>query len=89
MPRSRGKGKRGTTKRGQQQRSVARNRRVVDDSDDNDDAAGDEARERREPGVGAEWMLFRMLLLGTAVVSFAASQGNQAAILASAAAAGA
>ena len=34
-------------------------------------------------------MLFRMLVVGTTVVSFAASQGNQAAILATAAAAGA
>ena len=81
------------SRKAKQPRRVARSRAAVvdDDSDDGDD--GDPAETgrcpRHEPAFGATFMLFRVLLVGGVAVSFAAGEGNVAAILAAAAAAGA
>ena len=85
MPPRRKPQKTGKQQRGQSAKK--RGRRAVVASDDDMEQFEDAAT--RQPAFGAEWMLFRMLVIGTAVVSFAASQGNPAAIFATAAAAGA
>ena len=61
-----------------------------DDESDNGSAASGAGPTRvKEPTFGAQFMIFRVLLVAGAAVSFAAGEGNQAAILATAAAAGA
>ena len=61
-----------------------------DDESDNGSAASGAGPTRvKEPTFGAQFTIFRVLLVAGAAVSFAAGEGNQAAILATAAAAGA
>ena len=61
-----------------------------DDESDNGSAASGAGPTRvKEPTIGAQFIIFRVLLVAGAAVSFAAGEGNQATILATAAAAGA
>ena len=61
-----------------------------DDESDNGSATSGAGLTRvKEPTFGARFIIFRVLLVAGAAVSFAAGEGNQAAILATAAAAGA
>ena len=82
-----------TGKRKQQPKRTSKKRAaIVDDSSDDGEGAAPAANRRsprHEPAFGAQFMLFRMLLVAGAAVSFATDQGNVATILATAAAAGA